>query len=218
MPPLPPLPPDDSEGNAGEVPTEVQTITNLLTDPCLSGVANNIIESGLANKVVSKMNAIFGFNDKTNLIFKDMSQYLIDGPQRAPLGSTTMGATIVGRHGNGVIDVTIYVNELQRESGTEFTSATIIHEIEHAILGWNGFTTETQEHNLMLKTYYGESAALLQSIYPGLADYDAKSIIWAGLWDTIYGAALQSIFPSDANAMIELSLKYYRGEKGTKCN
>lgn len=198
----------------------VKTITNLVKDPCISAEVQNITSGGWANEIVTKLNNIFNFNDKVNITFKDMDQYLIDGPKRKPLDlKITMGTTIPATQGPDRLDVTVYLNKALGSTSKEFSSAIIVHEIIHGILSFHNInSTGTMDHNDMLGKYYKSTVAMMQSMFPTLGTYDAQALIWIGASDTVYWSTLASTFPSNLNDLINLALKYKSGEKGTKCS
>lgn len=203
----PPYEPDVTVGYG------VQSITNLITEPCQWWVAQELMTMRKQSEIVDMAHDIFGTSAKVNLTYKDKSAYFIDHPGKTfpddVAGRTTRAVS------GGTLNISIYLNtDVLGLASREYIAATLLHELMHGILN-DG--TASYEHNSMVEDYIDEMDALLIDAYPNLSAYDARALNIEGLSDSILGSVLASIFTTGWNNYINTAHEYLNGTKGTSC-
>lgn len=148
-------------------------INNQLVNPCLSGVANKVLDTDLVSTYNQLIQEIFNSDEKTNLT-------LVEGQ----LPPDKIAATNPLNKHDGMIDVTLILDPAKLIGGSqEFIGAVIYHECFHAIIKTlsNGSYASDDQHIAMFTNYLDLLASSLESAYPGMQPGDAKSLILIGL-------------------------------------
>jgi hypothetical protein len=155
-------------------PTSVNTITNLLNNPCFKGVLNNMISGGFKSELTSILTSTFGTSDDVNLTFKNLNE---------PSGFGDAGTNGSGSNGVYNIVTTLNTTALQNAS-REFVTETIFHEVIHAYLNINSTLRGSMpQHCEMIEAYVGCELAAMQEIFPTLSSHDGLCMILGGMAD-----------------------------------
>ncbi|MBK7098061.1 MAG: hypothetical protein IPH58_06545 [Sphingobacteriales bacterium] len=212
------LPVTGSEGGGGgyDSPNSIsQIIKNNLKNPCLSSSLNSV----MINNFKSTLSSIL------NNIFKDSKIYGIEFIETTSLPDFQNGETrtvldedISGGLIKATFTIALNVNTLPNTT-REYIARTLFHEFLHAYLNYTGQYGTLKNHNNMANQFINEIASALKANFPGMSDFDARSLAWGGLQDTDAWAALQESNLEEANNLRITDAQYRLGEtKGTKCN
>jgi hypothetical protein len=191
------------------------TIVNNVKDPCLHGMVDDAISKDITFDIKQSMNSIFGTNADFNIIYEDgplgqssedglTDPLAIDGPKRPD---------------NSFISITSLSLQITLNSTTltgaskEYIAATIIHESLHAYFFAQNISFQ---HDVMYQQYIPWFMSTLQTLYPGMSDFDAKSLALGGL---DYGTGmLESTDAALVNSYRLDNDSYKSGHSGTPCH
>ncbi|HVI47206.1 MAG TPA: hypothetical protein VM802_20175 [Chitinophaga sp.] len=189
-------------------------ITNNLKAGCFSDVADRVTSKGWTNKISDAVNKIFGTSKKYNITFYNRSAW----PASYPKFPEDYAGLTWARYFAGVLKVDVYLNDIALANASqEHIAATLLHEIAHGIIKYEGKDGETSDHNVMYQQYITEMTKGLQEMFPAIDPYDADALAYEGLLETIWGAASLKAFPMMWKNRQDVWKAYLNGTKGTKC-
>jgi hypothetical protein len=118
---------------------------------------------------------------------------------------------------DGVLNFNILLNDtLLPEIAIEYTTKIILHEVVHGILLSKGIPKDALLHHNEIANYYRSIiSSTLQSLYPGLSDFNAEALAWGGLFESDAYSGLPSW---KKNAINEILTSYTNRMNGTYCN
>lgn len=146
----------------------VACLQNQLTDPCLKGVADIVLNPNLVNTYNNLIQELFNSTEDVNWILKNQNN--ISG------SAVTDPPTVSDMRIN--ITTTLDPTDLSNKS-QEFIASTIYHEAFHAIMFYYTGTdyTPTEQHYQMMTKYLNLISEALQGAYPNISLTEAKGLI-----------------------------------------
>jgi hypothetical protein len=163
-----------STGEPTSAPSSVNTINNLLNNPCFKSVLNTMINGGFKSELTSILNNTFGTSDDVNLTFKNLNE---------PAGFGDAGTNGSGSGGVYNITTTLNTTALQYAS-REFVTETIFHEVIHAYLTINTTLRGSMpQHCEMIEAYVDCELSAMKEIFPNLSSHDGLCMILGGMSD-----------------------------------
>jgi hypothetical protein len=184
------------------------TITNKVKNPCLHGLVEATISSGVTNQINSLIQNVFGGSTTMNLTFIDVNTLPIFAD-----GYTNNNGGIISGKLN--VEIQLDANHLPSFS-QEYIARVIMHEALHAYLDANGMVDALQ-HEDMIINYVTKMAAALQQIFPHLGVVDAKNLALGGLQLT---TTFQNTIENDmglSGTFAATNIAYSQGSLGTRC-
>jgi len=138
--------PGDGSGSTGGT----SYIYNLVDNPCLSGMVDAIVNSDITFKANETLQSIFGWSGHFNIKFMESTKLADDVMGNAQ-------ATRILYDADGKItdmDVTVLLNVKNLPGASrEYIAMVIAHESVHAYLNYQGYSYNTNQHDLMLSQY-----------------------------------------------------------------
>jgi len=203
-------------------------IKNLIVNPCLKKMVNDILSKNLEFEAGKTLQSIFGINTSLNLTFTSSTS----------LPNSTGGVAIGQRTSiNGNVEklnVEIQLNENTLPNASqEYISMVIIHEAVHAHLYSKGIIGDpwpfgehaNAHHEIMWVNYISFISNYLVENF-GTPLKDANSLAMEGLHrtmgsklnDKIYLAINSKAKEPISDERARINTKYKLGQSGTKCN
>lgn len=185
-----------------------QDIRNNVTDSCVHQTVDKILDSKGINGLQKALYNLFSSSTTLNLNITE--SYSMPG--------SIYGQAYPPNVVNGITNINLMLNA-QRMPGTskENAAAVIIHEVLHAYMAANGLTTALQ-HETMAVSYINQVSGLLQTLYPGLSEFDATALSWGGLQGTGSWDILSNLSPAYRDSLQDKQINYMLALLGTKCN
>lgn len=235
-----------SSGGGGGRPTPTRqplvddSISDNLENPCYSLVLSNLREKGLANKISTMLNTLFGKTDKINVSFFTATSTNISFTE---LGHADAHKDKV----TGVIYASIHLNDnLLHNAPQELIAEVLLHEILHAYmdaeyLDWKANNPnptppdpsrpapsppfpydELAQHEIMAQSYIDDMRRALIELFPTLSARDANAMILSGLQvvengNTVDFSQLLKDYELTKDQITDTMDKYLHGNGGTKC-
>jgi hypothetical protein len=187
-------------------PTDTKKINNNVTNSCIFNTLNSI-ENAIKNLSITALN-----NENIympmNFNFEDVSELKPGvGGQCSDFYTDS----------DGVLNINILLNDtLLPKLAIEYTTKIILHEVIHGILLSKGFPKDALLHHNEIANYYRSIiSSTLQSIYPGLSDFNAEALAWGGLFESDAYSALPSWKKNEINAILT---SYTNKNNGNYCD
>lgn len=201
----------DGDGNNGTNNDDEEKIKEFLNDPCIKEAFRKAVNKARQNGILEFYREVLGNADNVSIEFYE-----------AHNGNTEFGHARLTRMGeNMLIYVTLNL-DLLHGSSQELITATIYHEILHAVFDARKVLTndiltwsEAFAHHIMSAAYINKMTLALREIFPGLSHDDAEALSWGGLEGT---PAWTNLSPADANARLLRADQFEIGKpKGLRC-
>jgi hypothetical protein len=187
-------------------PTDTKKVNNNVTNPCISNTINSI-ENAIKNLSITALN-----NEN---IYMPMNFNFVDVNTLLP--NVGGQCSEMYTDSDGVLNFNILLNDtLLPEIAIEYTTKIILHEVVHGILLSKGIPKDALLHHNEIANYYRSIiSSTLQSLYPGLSDFNAEALAWGGLFESDAYSGLPSW---KKNAINEILTSYTNRMNGTYCN
>lgn len=183
----------------------IRTITNNVTNPCISQQVNNAISESMTNEINTLIKNVFDVNDQINLTV-DQVTYLDASVDAITDGYTTPSGALN-------IDISFNGNVMPLAS-QEYIMATLYHEFLHAILFHNGIEGG-DHHESIVSGYLNILANDLIVHFPNLSQGEAMQLAWGGLQETSNWSSLSA---SEQASILATNTAHRDGQNGTNCN
>lgn len=197
---------------------------NLIEDPCLGGILDSILNSNITFKANETLQSIFGWSGKFNI--KYMESTTMPNNIHGTAQPTKILYDSDGKITDMDVDVFLNMNTLQNAS-REYAAMVIIHESIHAYLDYQGYSYNTNQHDLMLSQYL-EVIALYLIDHFNTPEQDAYSLAMEGLYEAFQNSinnqtweAVEEKYKNkipSLNDRSRIMADHETGLKGSKCN
>lgn len=220
-------PPDGSGSNgngSGSGAGASSFLYNLVPDPCVGGVVDDVLASDISFKANETLQSIFGWNGHFNIKYMEGSNMPngVDGSAQA----TRILYDNDGKITDMDITVLFNINNLSNAS-REYIALVVVHESIHAYLDYQGHAYSTNQHDIMLSQYLDVMALHLIDNY-NTPLQDAYSLAMTGLQEAFKNSISNETWTSleqkyknklpNVDERSRLEADYQYGYKGSKCN
>lgn len=192
-------------------PVENRDTTINIKDPCIRSQVKASLAVGLDSFVSEFVNAIFTTSKDINMSFRD-----------TVLAPSVDGITLSQGNfdNNGYFDANITINSRLASGSREYIAATIIHEVVHSYLTFNGVLGELNQYTEQATRYAYALQHDLLAMFPGMDPDDAIALSWGGLQQTQGWQDILQKDPKKANDILLINGEYKNanGTKGHRCN
>lgn len=220
--------PDDPPGGGSypypPAPVTIDSVNNLLTNPCFKNVLSQVTDARLKGLIVKLFNSTFtstGYN--LNLEISE------NGSLVYPNGNMQLAkSNVIPNQGKWIIQL-----NPNYSTSKEYIAAAIIHELIHSFIflykqyqppGFN--FTDIAMHSAMFQNWINDFASLLKDSM-GISNEDAVALSLSGIVDVLLDS--EGLPTADADAFAQdkykmsvasadaIASKYESKQKGTAC-